>query len=217
MLVRAFVYECLSVSCVCVCVAQIIVFFPTARQTQVYAETFSAAGMNILEIHSRKSQVGSHTHTHKHTHTHTTRIYGPATFRVSRLCQSVHLHYMSRICRWRYMCVYHCVCVCVCVCVQGHRTKVSDQFRTADAAIMFSSDVSARGVDYPDVSLVVQVRSIMQPCTHFSRSTACLALNSFWVPATGWCPHGQVVSVLMLCVLSAQVGVPTDKAQQSCV
>jgi hypothetical protein len=33
------------------------VFFPTARQTQLYAETFSAAGMDVLEIHSRKSQV----------------------------------------------------------------------------------------------------------------------------------------------------------------
>ena len=34
-----------------------MVFFPTARQTQIYAEAFNAAGLNCLEIHSRKSQV----------------------------------------------------------------------------------------------------------------------------------------------------------------
>jgi hypothetical protein len=31
------------------------------------------------------------------------------------------------------------------------------EFRAAKAAIMCTSDVSARGVDYPDVTLVVQV------------------------------------------------------------
>ncbi len=40
---------------------------------------------------------------------------------------------------------------------QPHRTRVSEQFRSAASAIMFSSDVSARGVDYPDVTLVIQV------------------------------------------------------------
>ncbi len=34
---------------------------------------------------------------------------------------------------------------------------MSDDFRRAARAVMFSSDVSARGVDYPDVSLVLQV------------------------------------------------------------
>eukprot|EP00698_Gefionella_okellyi_P007048 TRINITY_DN1717_c0_g1_i2.p2 TRINITY_DN1717_c0_g1~~TRINITY_DN1717_c0_g1_i2.p2 ORF type:complete len:554 (-),score=127.43 TRINITY_DN1717_c0_g1_i2:2896-4557(-) len=40
---------------------------------------------------------------------------------------------------------------------QGHRTKVSEQFRKATNAVMFSSDVSARGMDYPDVTFVCQV------------------------------------------------------------
>ncbi|SPQ97983.1 ATP-dependent RNA helicase [Plasmodiophora brassicae] len=40
---------------------------------------------------------------------------------------------------------------------QAQRTKVSNQFREATRAIMFTSDVSARGVDYPDVTLIVQV------------------------------------------------------------
>jgi ATP-dependent RNA helicase MSS116, mitochondrial len=40
---------------------------------------------------------------------------------------------------------------------QAARTKASDQFRAAKTAIMFSSDVSARGLDYPDVTFVLQV------------------------------------------------------------
>lgn len=37
------------------------------------------------------------------------------------------------------------------------RTKVAGQFREGSGLTMFTSDVSARGVDYPDVSLVMQV------------------------------------------------------------
>lgn len=40
---------------------------------------------------------------------------------------------------------------------QGHRNRVSDQFRSGKSLIMFTSDVTARGLDYPDVTTVVQV------------------------------------------------------------
>ena len=41
---------------------------------------------------------------------------------------------------------------------QGSRIRASTQFRAANTnCILLSSDVSARGVDYPDVTLVVQV------------------------------------------------------------
>lgn len=40
---------------------------------------------------------------------------------------------------------------------QSYRTKASDRFRSGNNLIMFSSDVSARGVDYPGVTLIVQV------------------------------------------------------------
>ena len=43
---------------------------------------------------------------------------------------------------------------------QGSRTKVSDEFRKSKRLILVTSDVSARGVDYPDVSLVVQVKYV---------------------------------------------------------
>uniref|UniRef100_M4C0I4 ATP-dependent RNA helicase n=1 Tax=Hyaloperonospora arabidopsidis (strain Emoy2) TaxID=559515 RepID=M4C0I4_HYAAE len=39
---------------------------------------------------------------------------------------------------------------------QSARTKAADAFRKGKKVVMFSSDVSARGVDYPDVSLVLQ-------------------------------------------------------------
>lgn len=41
---------------------------------------------------------------------------------------------------------------------QPARTKAAAAFRASSRQVMFSSDVSARGVDYPDVTLVVQVR-----------------------------------------------------------
>lgn len=40
---------------------------------------------------------------------------------------------------------------------QSYRTKVSDEFRKSRGIILVTSDVSARGVDYPDVTLVVQM------------------------------------------------------------
>jgi ATP-dependent RNA helicase MSS116 len=39
---------------------------------------------------------------------------------------------------------------------QAQRTRSSDKFRKSRSAVMFSSDVSARGVDYPDVTHVLQ-------------------------------------------------------------
>ena len=40
---------------------------------------------------------------------------------------------------------------------QSYRNTASDKFRQAKSAILFTSDVSARGVDYPDVTGVIQV------------------------------------------------------------
>jgi ATP-dependent RNA helicase MSS116 len=42
---------------------------------------------------------------------------------------------------------------------QSARNRASDDFRTKTGVIMFSSDVSARGMDYPDVTFVLQVGS----------------------------------------------------------
>lgn len=40
---------------------------------------------------------------------------------------------------------------------QSYRTRVSEEFRKSKGLIQVTSDVSARGVDYPDVTLVIQV------------------------------------------------------------
>lgn len=39
---------------------------------------------------------------------------------------------------------------------QSYRGKTADQFRDGSGITMFTSDVSARGMDYPDVTLVIQ-------------------------------------------------------------
>lgn len=40
---------------------------------------------------------------------------------------------------------------------QIYRTRISDEFRDSKRLILVTSDVSARGMDYPDVTLVIQV------------------------------------------------------------
>ncbi|XP_007040170.2 PREDICTED: probable DEAD-box ATP-dependent RNA helicase 48 isoform X1 [Theobroma cacao] len=40
---------------------------------------------------------------------------------------------------------------------QLYRTRISDEFRESGRLILVTSDVSARGMDYPDVTLVIQV------------------------------------------------------------
>lgn len=48
----------------------------------------------------------------------------------------------------------------MCVYKSLQRTKTSDQFRAMKQGILFSSDVSARGVDYPGITHVIQVRPV---------------------------------------------------------
>jgi len=76
---------------------KVLAFLPTARQTQFSAAVMTEMGLDVLEIHSRRSA--------------------------------------------------------------GERVAASDTFRLNSKQIMLSSDVSARGVDYPDVTAVVQVGS----------------------------------------------------------
>ncbi|GFY97427.1 P-loop containing nucleoside triphosphate hydrolases superfamily protein [Actinidia rufa] len=40
---------------------------------------------------------------------------------------------------------------------QSYRTRISDEFRKSKGLILVTSDVSAHGVDYPEVTLVIQV------------------------------------------------------------
>ena len=40
---------------------------------------------------------------------------------------------------------------------QSRRTKATERFRQSPAAVMMTSDVTARGIDFPDVTLVIQV------------------------------------------------------------
>lgn len=44
---------------------------------------------------------------------------------------------------------------------QSYRTRISKEFKESKGLILVSSDVSARGVDYPNVTLVVQVTNLL--------------------------------------------------------
>lgn len=41
---------------------------------------------------------------------------------------------------------------------QLYRTRVSEEFKEEKQLILITSDVSARGMNYPDVTLVIQVK-----------------------------------------------------------
>jgi superfamily II DNA/RNA helicase len=41
---------------------------------------------------------------------------------------------------------------------QLYRTRISEEFRGSNRLILVTSDVSTRGVNYPDVTLVIQVK-----------------------------------------------------------
>eukprot|EP00536_Pseudo-nitzschia_multiseries_P000208 jgi/Psemu1/178176/e_gw1.3.226.1 len=86
---------------------KIVVFFPTARLVQFYAEIFEQTNKGVL------------------------LSGGKSTVRIP----SWELHSKKS---------------------QGYRNRVSDEFRKATTGVLFTSDVSARGVDYPNVSHVIQ-------------------------------------------------------------
>ena len=52
---------------------------------------------------------------------------------------------------------------------QQQRTRASESFRRARSGIMFSSDVSARGMDFPNVSHVIQMGVPKEPDTYVHR------------------------------------------------
>ena len=53
---------------------------------------------------------------------------------------------------------------------QLHRTRVSDEFKESKRLILVTSDVSARGMNYPDVTLVIQVKSTKVKLVFISRT-----------------------------------------------
>lgn len=66
---------------------------------------------------------------------------------------------------------------------QSQRTKTAAAFRDRNQQVMFSSDVSARGVDYPDVSLVVQARASSRAQWWFAPSVPLNCRHAFALPA----------------------------------
>lgn len=61
---------------------------------------------------------------------------------------------------------------------QSYRTRVSDEFRKSKGLILVTSDVSARGVDYPDVTLVIQVNHFTPFSAFISFTTVICHMDS---------------------------------------
>ena len=95
---------------------KIVVFFPTARLVQFYAEIFQEITRGVSVIDNNND----------YTDTNTAKKIK---------IKSWELHSKK---------------------TQGYRNRVSDEFRQAKTGVLFTSDVSARGVDYPNVSHVIQ-------------------------------------------------------------
>ena len=165
---------------------QIIVFCVTARLTQFYAEFMAAMGTPVLEIHSRKSQPAR---------TKASDAFRAGS-RVRLLIQCIAFWCMSDAggsARASSMLCMHPQCTSLlllgkhgglkhscCIFVQSH--CIPTAMYVPAQVIMFTSDVSARGVDYPDVSLVIQV-GVAAQCVclirvHASLSLGCEALQS---------------------------------------
>jgi len=90
---------------------------------------------------------------------------------------------------------------------QPQRSSTSEQFRLCPSGILFSSDVSARGMDYPDVTFVLQMGNPPDRAQYLhrlgrtaraGREGAGLLLlcdyESYWLPNIGDLPVTQVPS-----------------------
>lgn len=63
---------------------------------------------------------------------------------------------------------------------QSQRTRATDQFREAEKGVLFSSDVTARGIDVKGVTAVVQIGlpSSAEQCRSISIGLRCSRLAS---------------------------------------
>ena len=87
---------------------------------------------------------------------------------------------------------------------QGYRNRVSNQFREAESGILFTSDVSARGVDYPGVSHVVQfgMPSSREQYVHrLGRTGRAGASGKGWLVLGSVPKNRELIDLINSCVL----------------
>ncbi|CAM0881733.1 unnamed protein product [Alopecurus aequalis] len=126
-------------------IEKIISFIPKERQTLLFSATVPAEVRQISHLAMHKDYKFINTVQEGDEETHAQVIIFCTTAMVTKLVAEIlsQLKLNVREIHSRK--------------TQSARTKVSDEFRRSKGLILVSSDVSARGVDYPDVSLVVQV------------------------------------------------------------
>ena len=79
---------------------------------------------------------------------------------------------------------------------QAYRTRVTDSFRACRSGVLVASDVAARGVDFPDVTMVVQATTTQQHNTTTQQHNNTTTLD-------GTCSAFRVV----------QIGAPDSREQ----
>ncbi|CAL4962607.1 unnamed protein product [Urochloa decumbens] len=158
-------------------IEKIIAFIPKERQTLLFSATVPEEVRQISHVAMRKNYefINTVQEGDEETHSQVNQTYMivPLDMHFSILYNVLKKHVMEDA---EYKVIVFCTTAMVTKLVaevlsqlklnireihsrksQSARTKVSDEFRKSKGLILVSSDVSARGVDYPDVTLVIQV------------------------------------------------------------
>ncbi|CAO1948353.1 unnamed protein product [Urochloa humidicola] len=158
-------------------IEKIIAFIPKERQTLLFSATVPEEVRQISHVAMRKDYefINTVQEGDEETHSQVNQTYmvAPLDMHFSILYDVLKRHVMEDA---EYKVIVFCTTAMVTKLVaevlsqlklnireihsrksQSARTKVSDEFRKSKGLILVSSDVSARGVDYPDVTLVIQV------------------------------------------------------------
>ncbi|KAI5000742.1 hypothetical protein ZWY2020_010701 [Hordeum vulgare] len=158
-------------------IEKIIAFIPKERQTLLFSATVPAEVREISHLAMQKDYkfINTVQEGDEETHAQVNQMYmvAPLDLHFSILYGVLKKHVAEDV---EYKVIIFCTTAMVTKLVaeilsqlklnireihsrksQSARTKVSDEFRKSKSLILVSSDVSARGVDYPDVSLVIQV------------------------------------------------------------
>lgn len=116
---------------------------------------------------------------------------------------------------------------------QLYRTRISDEFRESKRLILVSSDVSARGMNYPDVTLVTQVCIKLEILIHdlhmYATSNVLLTLHPLAtsLPLNRYA-HPKIMCIFTfcgrmilgkqgMCVLTNILGVPMSSSLHSLI
>lgn len=158
-------------------ISQIISYLPSARQTLLFSATMPESVESISSIALKKDYqfINTVEEGDEQTNAHVEQGFVQCTLATQLLSMEYLLHqHMTNTPNFKVIVFFNTANTAAYVAEllrqanfpivemhsrksQSYRTKAADQFRKNTNVIMVSSDVSARGVDYPNVTFVLQV------------------------------------------------------------